>query len=486
MSRQASSQGSAVLTSPVCASSTHVGPFPPSFYDAANPASYIGKPGISHFPTYSMAHPFNEPALFSRSQFPQPSEPHIPRTWSPQIHFASQQGSRVASPQINGHMQTLGQAAPSTSPIGISSTGQVSNQGSTDLLARTREQQERLQIQYLEEQRQQQHHHQQQPVLQQLSLPSLSSSQNGARILQPVAHHNQAEIVNRTPCDHRQNPNEILQKGVDEAKACMSYSMDGIEKQEDSKATQIDEGYDEYQAKSTSSSVGGAGPQHARANLSLVDPSLSARRIADPKTSHPGQPQRRYSSKASRFNVNAPKFEPRRLKNSGVFSFLGDKQAHKVTGGESLSLPSSDPARQAPNGVSQASKWNFAAPEFMPKDPVTATVPSREFSFSALRPVLRPDAPAFEPCDSRNRSGHGPASEHNVVHPTKKIFGDVNFSEAIKSLKSKAVPITKPPNKESESKSRSDENQDGQEDESGRMTQADGRQKRMRYVNPNI
>ena len=263
----------------------------------------------------------------------------------------------------------------------------------------------------------------------------------------------------------------------------MSYSMDGNEGQECFRATQIDEGYDEYRAKSNSSDKGKADSQHARADRSLLDPSLNARGIADPVIIHPGQSQSRY--KASQFNVNAPKFEPRNFRASGAFSFLGNQQAHKATESESLSLSNSDVAVQIPNGASQPSKWNVAAPEFMPKVPVTATIPSREFSFSALRPSLRPDARAFEPNDSRNVSNRGSASEQNVVQPAKKIFGDINFSEVIKPPKSRAVLITRA-NKESESHLKSDENLDGQEDESGRITQADGRQKRVRYVDQDI
>lgn len=401
------------------------------------------------------------------------------------MYFASQSGSRVASPQISGHVQAFAHAAPSVSPIGIKNVGQAPNPASNDLLIRTREQQAMLQIQQLEQQQQQRQHHHQQPILQQRSLPSMDNFQSVGRILQPVAHHKQAEVVNMVPRDHRQSPNRILQKGVDESKACVSYSMDGNEGQECFKATQVDEDFDENRAESDSSNEGRVDPLRARADRCLLDPSLSAREVVDPVTNHPGQSQRRYSSKASQLNVNAPKFEPRKNITSGTFSFLGNKQAHKATEKESLSLSNSDVTVQVPNGASQPSKWNVAAPEFMPNFPVRATIPSREFSFSALRPSLRPDAPAFEPSDSRIVSTREPTSEQNVVEPAKKIFGDINFSDVIKSPKAKAVLITKA-NKEPESQSKFDENLEGQEDESGRITQADGRQKRVRYVEWNI
>lgn len=487
MSRQGSSQSSAVLASPALASSPHVGPFPPSFYGAANPASYMGKAGI---PQYSVAYAFHDPRLLSASQYPRPSEPRIPRTCSPPMYFASQPGSRAASPQISGHVQAFAHAAPSESPIGIKNVGQAPNQESNNLLIRTREQQAILQIQQLEQQQQQQqhqrqHHHLQQPILQQRSLPSMGNFQSVGRILQPVAHHNKVEVVDMVQRDHRQNPNGILQKGVNESKACVSYSMDGNEGQECFKATQVDEDLDENRAKSNSSNERRGDPLRARADRSLLDPSLSARGVADPVTNHSGQSQSRYSSKASQFNVNAPKFEPRKNRTSGTFSFLDNKQTHKATENQSLGLSNSDVTVQVPNGAYQPSKWNVAAPEFMPKFPVRATIPSREFSFSALRPSLRPDAPAFEPSDSRNASTREPTSEQNAVEPAKKIFGDIIFSDVIKPPKSKTVLITKA-NKESQSQSKFDENLEGQEDESGRITQADGRQKRVRYVDWNI
>ena len=245
------------------------------------------------------------------------------------------------------------------------------------------------------------------------------------------------------------------------------YESEGLE---GSKGAQIDEGDDKIQAKIVLDEVGGAAPKNARADRPALDTSLSVEGT-------PGQSQSRHPSTNSQLNVNAPKFEPRVSQNFGVFSFLGNQQAHKVIENEIGSFLGSDGAMQAPNGASQPGKWNVAAPAFMPK----ATVPSREFSFSALRPSLRPDAPTFKPSDSGNNSGPESANEHNAAQPVKKIFGDIAFPEVIKPPKSKAIPITKP-NEASKGKEQFDGDMDGQEDESGRITQADGRQKRMRYV----
>lgn len=464
ISRQGSSQSSAMLSSPALASSPHVGPLLPSFYGATSLASYPGKSRISHFPTSPTAHLFHEPSLMPSNQFAQPSEHHLAGTRSPQRYSASQQGPRVASPGVNGHLQTLEQIAPSV--LGINNVGQVSEQVSNDLLALA--------------QMQQQHH--EHKVLQQSSLPSLPMSQNRE---QPIAHHNQAGITNPIPRYYRQNPSDILQKGVNEAGAYVSDAMDGNGGQGSSKASQLDVGHDEFLKKSASDDDGRAAPQNAKANGSVLDAGPSVEGIVDCETNHHEQSQSRNPSKASQLNVNAPEFEPEVFKNPGIFSFLGNQHAHIVTESESLNTPSSCLEMQAPDGASQTSKWNIAAPTFMPNSYKVPTIPSREFSFSALRPSLRPDAPVFEPSTAKHVSEPEASNEQSFIQPATKIFGDINFAEIIKPPKSKAVPITKP-NVVSESKSTSDESMDGQEDESGRITQADGRQKRMRYVGSEI
>lgn len=476
MSRQGSSQSSNVLKSPALASLWHLGPYPPSFYGTANPSSNAGKAGTSQ---HSITHPFYEPSCLSLSQHSQPSESQIPGTWSPQVYLTSQQASRVASPQVNGHTQVFGHAAPTLSSIEDSNVGQVPNQASANLLARTQEQQALLQIQRLAQQ--QQHHLHPQPILHQRSSASLANPQNGARTLQPAAPHDQAEVVRTVSHGCRQNPNGISQKGVGKAETDVPHLMDGNEGQGCRKATQLDEGQHEDKVENFSSNDEAASLQHARKNGPLLDPLPNIRGVADRVTSQPGQSQSTYSAKGSQLNVNAPKFEPRKLKNIGASSFLGDEQAHKLAGSESLNLSNPNVRVQAPNEESWPSKWNVAAPEFMPKTLVTATVPSREFSFSALRPSLRPDAPAFEPSDSRSASGHQANGEQHAVQRRKKIFGDINFSEVVKPQKPKAIAVIQP-TKESNSPSRYHENLDGQEDETGRITQADGRQKRVRYV----
>ena len=261
----------------------------------------------------------------------------------------------------------------------------------------------------------------------------------------------------------------------------MSHSIDENDVREDVNAAQDDEGNDEYEARNNQNNVGTAASYNAGTKVSVLETTLDARKISDHETILPGQCRTGYSSKISQWNVNAPKFEPRVLKDSSVFSFLGSQQAQKGTENKRFELPRSRGAAQARSEPSQPSKWNVAAPEFRPNPSVMTTTPSREFSFSALRPSFRADAPTFQPGASRNASGFETTNEQNVGRPINKIFGDINFSDFDKPSKSKALPITQP-NRVLVSYEKSDVDMDGQEDESGRITQAEGRQKRMRYV----
>ena len=388
----------------------------------------------------------------------------MPGMRSPQTYITSQQSSRGASPGAKKIVQTPGHAAPSASPEGIDSIGQASNQHSSDVLARMREQQ----------------YHYQQQILQRCSLNPLVISQNGEQSLQPVAVNNPtAAIATPIPCGDCQNAGEILQKGIDEIEDLVPYSMH--EKRERSKAVRNDEEYNENLTDISSNKVERAAPQNARASGSVLGACLSAKAIPDQETNHPRQSQSNYPLKPSQLNVNAPKFKPRFLQNSDALSLLGDPQAHNVIESESSSFAKSREALQALNEASQPMNWNVTAAAFMPKSSVKATFPSREFSFSASRPSFRPEAPEFKPNDPGVASGPESSSNENGVQRGNKIFGDFDFPGVIKNSNSETMPVFKS-SKESQSKGESNGDVDGQEDESGRITQADGRQKRMRYV----
>ena len=477
MSRQGSSQSSAIQTSPTLNLSSHMALFPPSLYGAVVPGPNIGKPGVSHFPACFMGYGVDAPSLVSPSQSPHPPGSHIPRIWSTQR-------SQLASPLDEEQTQTMQHASPPVPPAGYGNVVQVSNQAPTESQARMPEQRAFSQI---HQSQQQQQRHLQQQVLQRSSSPSLGtqrSAQYDEPVLCPVHIHNQAEIAVPIPRDHRQNPSEVLQKGVDEMGACGSNSKSGKEGGENAEATRVEEGYGEKQAGNALNIDGRKTAQIATANGFILGAGQNFGGVTDNETRLPETFRGSCSLEGSQLNINAPNFEPGKYQEPSVFSFWGNQQAHKIVGNRSLRVPASGLAMQARGGKSQPGRWNAEAPAFMPNTPLITAIPSREFSFSALRPSLRPDAPAFKPSDSMYVSGSELISEKKEVLPANKIFGDVNFSELARHPKSKAIPIMNP-FKESESKCGPDELVDVQEDETGRLTQADRRQKRMRYANFN-
>ncbi|KAK0509531.1 hypothetical protein JMJ35_007925 [Cladonia borealis] len=186
----------------------------------------------------------------------------------------------------------------------------------------------------------------------------------------------------------------------------------------------------------------------------------------------------------SKLNVNAPEFKlgPKNVFDSGAFTSLSNQQ-HPIA-----------PTSQAPSAAynfghsrkpsSGPTKFNVAAPVFTPGAARKATMPSGEFSFSTSGPPFRPDAPAFRPSGSGVANGTELSSKENPVDAVKKIFGEIKFHEVIKPpKKSKAVSIVKPDNS-LEDQGKYASGLDVQEDESGRITQADGRQKRARRETP--
>ncbi|KAL8874419.1 MAG: hypothetical protein Q9174_000264 [Haloplaca sp. 1 TL-2023] len=147
--------------------------------------------------------------------------------------------------------------------------------------------------------------------------------------------------------------------------------------------------------------------------------------------------------------------------------------------------------REAPK--SSASRLNALAPVF--KAGVSAPVTGD----STAATKMRPTAPAFTPAVVSKQpemsrvfsfSSAGPSYVQDVAVPgtslpkipltaerDNPIFGKIEFTQDIQSTrKSKAVPILRP----KDQRPPRDEESEVQEDESGRITQADGRQKRIR------
>jgi len=457
MSRQASSQSSALLTSPpLPPSAVHARPFAPSFQPGAQP----GKPVVSHFPRYSMAMPFADPNPFMQSQSP------VHRLGSPQGYLTPQPGSRITSPFSNSQMHGLGNVVPPPPPPTQHGLGQNSGQDPGELLGRMLQQQSLLHAQQLQQQ------HQQQQMLQPAPHPSLTTTQARDNTVQPVQHLGGPKIITPYPRGHRQNESETLQREVDEAEA---YYDESSTQEEPKDLTLDEEKKDNEELPKEEESA----PANERATTPGTQrgPNVSS----SEQNSAIGRPRRHHGSKTSvsKLNVNAPefKFEKRSTAAPEVFAFLGNKQPRGPAAPSAQWVPIGTDGEKASFDRAQTTKFNATAPEFTPGAAPKPAIQSRVFSFSSLGPSFSPNAPTFYTSQPKGPVSKDAPNKDDSIASVKKIFGDFQFSGAIQPpKKSKALPIVQP----GESADETVRDADGQEDESGRITQADGRQKRAR------
>jgi hypothetical protein len=139
----------------------------------------------------------------------------------------------------------------------------------------------------------------------------------------------------------------------------------------------------------------------------------------------------------------------------------------------------------APEFQPKATEFKPKAPTFRPDVPAFTPIlaggsgmPTSGFNFLSSGPSFKPEAPAFNPGTVEFRPSVQSPAPTTI---SSKIFGDINISasDIIKPAKrSKAIPIVRPDHtQQTPEKSQEAE---GKEDESGRITQADGREKRVR------
>lgn len=491
MSRHASSQSSAMpISPPLAASSTtsshtlqHLNTFPIPFSGHAKsglhaPIAYNGpqpqaEAGLSHLSRYSIAVPNLENGLPSPYQFPQAQSPLL-GSWSPQQYYKSHPGSRVTSPTAHGHLQSFGNTL---SPLVLSVSDQsnkVFNQAPTDLLPQMRQQQAQIQAQLLDQQ-----HQQHQLLLHPRLLQMSTNARNQKQAMQISDYNIQPEIITPIPRGHRQNLSETLQKEVDEAESQLEKSevrrkgesQEDAEDNDEEKSSHVGE----LPVLANILQSVDKEPNFDGSDLE-TNPSLSG----TPKTDgiKPEDSHRSHASKPSlsKLNVNAPEFvyEPKKPFAPEVFAFLGNQPniQHLAC---TASLQSTSNSADDTSKGSINNGLNVAAPSFTPAEPPKPLAPSRVFSFSSNCPTFEPNAPSFQPT-ATDTATTDTATEKEGSGP-EKIFGDIKFSEIIKpTKKSKAIPIIRP----KKSKDNIEPDADGQEDESGRITQADGRQKRLR------
>ena len=483
MSRQNSSQSPSLANSP----SPGLGAFPPkamrqqvdsapTFYQPvlsnSSQLSLSGseslqpfKPEVSHFPRYSMALPNGAPSFSAAFQVSQGLSPHPGYDSPSKFSVFSQPSSRLASPSLSGPPLDHNASALSHSPLppnqppGLRS---VPSNGSSSQLGHQQ--------------------HQKHPKLLSLDqsryafpqIPSEKAQQSRAENgdSHPTAHRSQPEIVTPVPRGHRLNLSESLQKEVDEAEASLEEARKALEIQDE----QAIEPSDNCSRELDMSRESGKETEKDTKDTDLDPDGIVSDFETNPSVN--GSPRSREgpahhdglehdSSSTSRLNANAPEFRiAPKIQVPTVFAFSGNFTKTLIEDTKSSRYPS---------GLGR-SGLNVAAPVFTPAIVGKPVVPSREFSFSSSGPSFQPDASIFEPTVS-NEATESIRVGSGLAGNGQKIFGDINLAGLPQPVKkSRAVSITKP----IEEPELGDSGEDGQEDESGRITQAEGRQKRMR------
>ena len=475
MSHQASSQRTTLAMSPslALASATssqappYMSAFTPSFHASPNPSSHVSsvaspvsqhpdKPRVSHFPRYSMALPSGEIGFPSPYQVSQNST--LSATRSPRQQMSSPHQLSDISPASNHHIPSLNTARPPVSPYVRTNSQQAINQGSSSLLAQMRQQQNQLEAQ-------------QQQQLYLRSLPALVNSWTFGDQLRATKYE-QTEIATPVPRGHHQNLSETLQREVDEAESHLEASMARLEEETMKIPDSIFPGED-----SKSEDLPVLVAKNSRADGSDFDTNPSVAGTPPLTESHP-RLGHAFKPSASKLNVNAPvfNFESKRSYAPDVFAFLDNQSNVPPDQDRSLAAPDVNRSKHKLNGSLHGSNLNVAAPAFTPISTTKPMVPSSEFSFSSSGPTFKPDAPSVTSSNPVIAPGTTSLDSDVANKNVKKIF-HINFTEVVRPAKrSKAIPIVKP----TESQGETDQEADGQEDESGRITQADGRQKRAR------
>ena len=433
--------------------------------------------------------PTGELRFGSPFQFPQQSTSPLQGMWMPPHHAAHLTGSPKAGMQSRRHVLQPGSTVesgkipPSQHARAFSQVGQHPNQP----LA-----------------------HPVQAINDDVEAATLGTEKghDRANVQDDSLHVSAADSEIATPIPgHHHNVSETLQKEIDDAEYHLEQSiqqqLDADDGFKTNPTSPFDTGDMFLDEPPTPKLNGGVQDQsrYAFGASSLVPEDERAVRSNSMAILHHPQPHSRAHSlskpdymaeletkpSASKLNVEAkefqfdsgnsqPKFDSKSSFTPGNFSFTQNTfQPSSLTSKASTQPRRSD--RPAPN-PRRGNDWNVEAPVFQPGQAAQSSVPSSTFSFEQS---FRPDAPSFKPGQldlGKATATLAVTDLANKVEPKDaKIF---NFAEIIKPTKeSNAVPIVRPdemPPVQSKNKE-----QDGQEDESGRITQADGRQKRMRH-----
>lgn len=261
-----------------------------------------------------------------------------------------------------------------------------------------------------------------------------------------------ANIAVPTPRGHRHNISEGLDREIREAEDHLENDARRVQ--------QLD------LAAAGAASRTDAMNSNAKPESAMADSKSDAVLASSGQDALSQAPFKGHKTTASRFNVAAPAFE---FNPSASFK----STAPAFTFGSPHAGPGSTSSadKQQANGHSRkhsSGSLNVAAPTFQPSTVSNAT-PTRDFNFSSSGPSFKPDVPAFNP---------PVAASKTIIDQLPSIFGKVDLADIVKpSKKSKAVAIVRP----EETVDKVGNNESEVEDEDGRITQSDERQKRMRF-----
>ena len=492
MSRHTSSHNSSIQISPKLVTSLSYGNFgqysnqvsprlgpsissgPQIISQVSSGSQHAGKAGSNRPQSCSTALPVVEKTWMPAYQFPQVPPP-IAGAWSFQQHLGSPAISRVTTPSFNGYVQDF---RPILTPGSISSPDHgyaMFSHASHRVSPHTYQQQAQIQTPYYL-----QDYEQHQKFLH--SLPKHTAANphspaNGSRSIE-VSHA--PEIINPVPRGHHQNLSETLQKGIDEAElhvvAPAIVANKAKEKSESHMGDRNEGGEEPPILANLLQSTG----KDLRLEDSDLDTNPSIACTPKPSETLPAGFSQEHSSKLSlsKMNANAPEFvyNPIQPIPSESFAFsshqTGAQPILKLATG---TLTTTD---HMPEKSIITSTLNSAAPAFTPASSFDPPYPSRVFSFSSSGPSFKPKAPESSLVTMNGNLNVGGAISGLPVG--QKIFSNINLADIVKpAKKSRAIPIVRPKQHDKSY----DQDSDGQEDESGRITQADGRQKRIRHHN---
>ena len=471
----------------------HLNLFHPSFRGSTNTGSLLASsdsPDFRYNGIPGEMHNSQETTLYGTQSFrpmlhmsqPQPTPP-LQGTFPSEQSFATRNNSR-------GLFHAL-EPPPSLGPVvspGSPSTSEIrqyhGHSGTDDLLTKMRYQQAQLQAQLHQQQHQQQQQLNPQSHTYITETHDLDESRLPRYVSQPV-------IASPAPQGHRHNLSETLQKEIDEAEYHLEESIRRQLDEEDDEVSDPIEGH--RQISGISHFAAGKG---FRAHASDLDTNPSITGTPEPSSQSANQQTsftsgHRSKSSMSKLNVQAPefRFEPRMATRSNAFSFLGNKSSSELNASRAFS-PTQPPGHAKHTSGASLGTFggvlNVDAPAFTPGISRKSTVPTLEFSFSTGGPSFQ-TVPSFVPSGSapndlagsgpNDLAGSGRFRPEVVETGAEKIFGNIKFPEIIKpTRRSKAIPIIRPDSDQEVVQ----KDTEGQEDESGRITQADGRQKRMR------